>query len=144
MPSSREQAVKAVHDTLAAALTAHVERNAALPEKVPDAGLVIVRDGDPGEPDVSLNPRSEYYTHAVEIEAYVRQPKTGTAEAKLDALLAAIGNALLADPTLGGVVENLALGAPEIEALGIEGAPPLLAARLSVFVEYLVTDPLTG
>ncbi len=144
MTSTRERAVKAVHDTLAAALSAEVARNAVLPDRVPDEGLVVVRDGDPGEPDVSLNPRTEYYTHAVEIEAYVRQPRTGSAEALLDGLLADIGNALLADPTLGGAVETLRLGAPEIEPFAVEGARPLLAARFSVFVEYLVTDPLTG
>ena len=27
-----------------------VERNSVLPEKVPDGGLIILRDGDPGEP----------------------------------------------------------------------------------------------
>jgi hypothetical protein len=50
-------------------LTATVRRNEVLPERVPDAGLVIVRDGDPGEPDVTLNPRNEFYSHRVEIEA---------------------------------------------------------------------------
>jgi hypothetical protein len=31
---------------------ATVERNSVLPEKVPTGGLIILRDGDPGEPDM--------------------------------------------------------------------------------------------
>ena len=37
-------------------------------KKVPATGLVILRDGDPGEPDVTLNPRTEFYAHRIEIE----------------------------------------------------------------------------
>ena len=31
-----------------------VERNSVLPEKAPDGGLIILRDGDPGEPEQAL------------------------------------------------------------------------------------------
>jgi hypothetical protein len=33
---------------------ATVERNSVLPEKIPDGGLIILRDGDPGEPEQAL------------------------------------------------------------------------------------------
>lgn len=72
-------------DTLAAS----VRRNEVLPERVPDAGLVILRDGDPGEPDVTLNPRTEFYSHRVELDAYVPRYPTGGGETALDALLGA-------------------------------------------------------
>ena len=49
---------------------AAVRRNEALPQAVPASGLVILRDGHPGEPDVTPNPRSEFYTHRAEIEAF--------------------------------------------------------------------------
>jgi hypothetical protein len=39
---------------LATVLGAVVERNSALPEKIPDCGLIILRDGDPGEPEQAL------------------------------------------------------------------------------------------
>ena len=141
--SRREDILAALVATLDTALTAKVRRNEALPEKAPAEGLVIVRDGDPGEPDVTLNPRTEFYAHRVELEAYVPHDPTGGGEAALDALLGSIGTALKIDPSLGGLAENLTPSAPEAGALAIEGAAPVLTARLAVTVEYLVSDPLS-
>jgi hypothetical protein len=142
--SRREDILSALTSTLQGSLLASVRRNEVLPEKVPSAGLVIVRDGEPGEPDVTINPRSEFYSHRVEIEAYVPRDPTGGGEAVLDALLGNIGAALRIDPSLGGHAENLTPSAPETGAIAIEGAAPVLTARVVVTVEYLVSDPLTG
>ena len=62
----------------------------------------------------------------------------------LDALLGRIGAALAADTSLGGLAENLHTSAPEVSVFAIEGAAPILAARIAVTVEYLVSDPLTA
>jgi hypothetical protein len=141
--SRREDILAALVATLESALTAKVRRNEVLPEKAPAEGLIILRDGDPGEPDVTLNPRTEFYAHRVEIEAYVPSDPLGGGEAALDALLGQIGAALKIDPSLGGLAENLTPSAPETGALAIEGAAPMLTARLVVTVEYLVSDPLS-
>jgi len=141
--SRREAILGALFQTLDNAMDANVRRSEVLPEKVPAAGHVILRDGDPGEPDVTLNPRTEFYAHRVEIEVYVPRDPTGGGEAALDALLGSIGAALRTDPSLGGVAENLTPSAPEIGALAIEGAAPVLTARLVVTVEYLVSNPLS-
>ena len=119
-------------------------RNAVLPERVPPEGVVILRDGEPGEPDVTLNPRSAFYAHRVDLEAYVPRDATGGGEAMLDELLGAIGAALRVDPSLGGLAENLAASAPETGALAVEGAAPVLTAQVVVTVEYLVGDPLSA
>jgi hypothetical protein len=142
--SRREAILGALFQTLDNALDANVRRSEVLPEKVPAAGLVILRDGDPGEPDVTLNPRTEFYAHRVEIEVYVPRDPTGGGEAALDQLLGAIGAALRVDETLGGLAENLTPSAPETGALALEGAPPMLTARIIVTIEYLVSDPLTA
>lgn len=141
--SRREDILASLVSILDTALAANVRRNEVLPEKVPVAGLVILRDGDPGEPDVTLNPRTEFYAHRIEIEVYVPHDPTGGGEAALDALLGSIGMAFRIDSSLGGLAENLTPSAPETGALGIEGAAPVLTARLIVTVEYLVSDPLT-
>lgn len=57
MTSKRETILSA----LAALITgnaagATVLRNESLPKRVPSAGLVILRDGEPGEPEVTLSP----------------------------------------------------------------------------------------
>jgi hypothetical protein len=144
LPSRREQVLAGLSQRLQSGLAATVRRNEVLPEKVPTAGLVILRDGDPGEPDVTLNPRTEFYSHRVEIEAYMARDPVGSGEAALDALLGAISAALRIDPSLGGLAENLTPSAPETGALAIEGAAPILTARLIVTVDYLVSDPLTA
>ncbi len=144
MMSKREAILSALTEVLRMGLSAAVRRNEMLPERVPAEGLVILRDGDPGEPDVTLNPRAEFYSHRVEIEAYVPRDPDGGGEAALDQLLGAIGAALRVDETLGGLAENLTPSAPETGAVAVEGAAPVLTARLVVTVEYLVSDPLIG
>ena len=79
--SRREQILAALSAVLAGQLAALVRRNEVLPEKVPAAGLVILRDGEPGEPDITLNPRTEFYAHRVELEVYVPRDPSGGGEA---------------------------------------------------------------
>ena len=41
-----------------------VQRNSVLPEKIPGDGLIILRDGDPGEPERALGAfKTAYYRH---------------------------------------------------------------------------------
>ena len=142
MTSKREQVLSALFGRLQEVPLASVKRNEALPQIVPASGLVILRDGDPGEPDVTLNPVHLFFSHRAEIEAFVSPPAGGGGEAVLDALLREIGAALAADRSLGGLVENLFWSAPEISVLAIEGAAPILTARVIVTLEYLTADPL--
>jgi hypothetical protein len=140
--SLRERVLSRLYDQLQTITGAIVRRNEALPQAVPAGGLVILRDGDPGEPDVTLNPRSEFYSHRAEIEALVNRPTVGGGEAALDALLTRIGAALAVDRSLGGLAETLFWSAPEPSVLAIEGAAPILVARLIVTVEYQIDGML--
>ncbi len=141
MPSTRETILSALTAQLAAHAGAEVRRNAVLPERVPAHGLVILRDGTPGAPDVTLNPRRAWYQHRVEIEAFM---PPGASEAELDALLTRIGAALAQDDSLGGRVELMTPAAPELQPVAVEGGTPFLAAALAVTLEYQLTDPLGG
>jgi hypothetical protein len=82
MPASKaEQVLEAIKALLEMVPDPVVERNSVLPEKIPDGGLIILRDGDPGEPEQALGGFGRmYYQHAVEIEVYVeggtRRPET--------------------------------------------------------------------
>ena len=51
---------------------------------------------------------------------------------------------LLSLPLLEDVSRARLAVTPEAGALAIEGAAPILTARLVVTVEYLVSDPLTN
>jgi hypothetical protein len=133
MPSSKaEQALEALKALLETVPGAVVERNSALPEKIPDGGLIILRDGDPGEPEQALGGfGNAYYQHAVEIEVYVEEGDAAARDAAFDTLLQQIGVALEADPTLGGVAFGLTYGRPEPVIEAITGASAIKSATLS-------------
>jgi hypothetical protein len=108
MPASKaEQVLEALRAALETVPNAAVERNCVLPEKIPDGGLIILRDGDPGERDQALGGfGNAYYQHAVEIEVYVEEGDAAARDAAFDALLQQIGAVLEADPTLGDGVRR--------------------------------------
>lgn len=138
MASKREQVLAAVFAALQTVPGATVRRNEALPQVVPAGGLIIMRDGTPGEPDVTLNPRSEYYSHAIDVEAFAHDNDSGA----LDDLLRSIDAALSADDSFGGLVEYLAIADVEVDAFAGDGAAPMLAARINVIVEYQTSRAL--
>jgi hypothetical protein len=138
MPTSKAEqvldALKTLFETVPAAL---VERNSVLPEKVPAGGLIILRDGDPGEPEQALGGfGNAYYQHAVEIEIYIEEGDAAARDVAFDDLLQQIGAALEADPTLGGVAFGLTYGRPEPSIEAVAGAPAIKSATLTVAVDY--------
>ena len=114
-----------------------------LPEKIPDGGLIVVRDGDPGEAEQALGGfGSTYYQHAVEVEVYVEEGDAAARDAAFDGLLEQIGAALESDPTLSGLAFGLTYGRPEPASEAIAGAPAIKTATLTVTVDYEVAAPL--
>lgn len=144
--STREGILAALHAALEAALAvpagpgATVLRGAVLPARVPAAGLAILRDGDPGEPEVTLSPARWHYAHAAEVEVIVQGAGR---DAAFDALCRAIGGAVAADRTLGGRCDWIEARAPEPADLPAgEGAEPMKAAVVPVVLHYATSDPL--
>ena len=145
MPASKAEqildALKALLETLPGAM---IERNSVLPEKIPDGGLIILRDGDPGEPEQALGGfGSTYYQHTVEIEVYLEDGDAAARDAAFDDLLQQIGTALEAESTLGGLAFGLTYGRPEASIEAIAGAPAIKSATLSVTVDYESDAPLS-
>jgi hypothetical protein len=145
MPASMaEQVLEAFKALLETVPDAVVERNSALPEKVPDGGLIILRDGDPGEPEEALGGfGNAYYQHAVEIEVYVEEGDAAARDAAFDALLQQVGTTLEADPTIGGLAFGLTYGRPEPAIEAVSGAPAIKSATLTVTVDYETSAPLS-
>jgi hypothetical protein len=144
MPASKaEQILDALKALLETSPDAVFERNSVLPEKIPDGGLIILRDGDPGEPEQALGGFGNvYYQHAVEIEVYVGEGNAAVRDTAFDALLQQIGVALEADPTLGGLAFGLTYGRPEPTIEAIAGAPAIKSATLTATVDYEADAPL--
>jgi len=138
MPSRRETILAALH-TLLQTLPAIALRGDVLPERVPAAGLLILRDGEPGDPEVTLSPLRYHYQHRAEIEAVVQ----GAArDAAFDTLTASIGAAIAADRTLGSLCDWVEAEAPRPVDLPVEGAASLKAAVIAVILHYSTADPL--
>lgn len=135
-----------IRETILAALFARLQavlasslRGETLPERIPTAGLLILRDGDPGDPEVTLSPLTYHYEHRAEVEAVVQGASRNEA---FDSLCASIGMALAADRTLGGLCDWVETEAPRPVDLPIEGAAALKAAVITVVLHYASPDPL--
>ena len=140
MPTTRETILAALHTRLQT-LAVPVLRGDVLPERIPATGLIILRDGKPGEPEVTLSPLTYFYEHRAELEVVI-QAGTGR-DTLFDALTASIGAVLAADRTLGGLCDWVEAEAPEPVDLPIEGAAALKAAMIIIVLHYSSPDPLS-
>ena len=138
MPTPRETILAALHARLSA-LPATSLRGDVLPERVPTAGLLILRDGEPGEPEVTLSPLLYHYQHRAEIEAVVQGAARDTT---FDILCASIGAAIAADRTLGGLCDWVEAEAPRPVDLAVDGAASLKAAVIPVVLHCSTADTL--
>ena len=143
MTSTREQALAGLFLCLKDNITGpSTLRNEQLPTKVPSEGLFILRDGDPGEPEVTLSPPRYHYQHKVEIEALVQHPEQVQRDKALDNLLLLLAQALEGQTSLGGLVDYLHIETPEFLTETIEGAPTIKAAVVPIILEYTTSNPL--
>lgn len=138
MASRREQVIAAVKALVSGALPfAEVKRNQDQPDTIPPGGLVIVRDGDPGTPEVDLSPLTYHYQHKIPLELAAYATSAKPREQVLDELLAAIGTAVRANRTLGGLVDWLEADAPISDDLGLGRW-----ADAAIVAQYASADPL--
>ena len=140
MPSKRETILAALHVRLQT-LSAPVLRGDVLPERIPATGLIILRDGKPGEPEVTLSPLTYFFEHRAELEVVIQAG--GGRDALFDELTASIGAVLAADRTLGGLCDWVEAEEPEPVDLPIEGAAALKAAVIIIVLHYASPDPLS-
>lgn len=135
----REAILSALHAGLQA-LPAQVLRNEVLPERIPAGGLLILRDGQPGEPEVTLSPLRYHWQHRAEVEVFLRG--TSGLDAAFDALLETVGMAIASDRTLGGLCDWVEADAPEPIDLAVEGATGIKAVILVLTLHYTSSDAL--
>ncbi len=142
-PSQRESAIGAMFGVLGQlSLGTVVKRNAALPERVSDHAMAILRDGEMGEPEVSLSPLTYHWQHQVVIELFVADPDASARDARMDGLLSELATLIEADRTLGGVIEYAEIGAPKFDELAPDGSSGLRACLLPVVLHYSSSGPL--
>jgi hypothetical protein len=141
--SQRENAIGALFAVLGElSLGATVKRNAALPERVSDQAMAILRDGEMGEPEVSLSPLTYHWQHQVAIELFVADPDARARDARMDGLLVELATLIEADRTLGGVIEYAEIGTPKFDELAPDGTGGIKACLLTVVLHYSSPGPL--
>jgi hypothetical protein len=142
--SQRENAIGALFSILGQlSLGTMVKRNAALPERIADHAMAILRDGEMGEPEVSLSPLTYHWQHQVAIELFVADPDAAARDSRMDGLLTELATLIEADRTLAGVVEYAEIGQPKFDELAPEGTSGIKACLLPVVLHYSSAGPLS-
>ena len=141
MPTLRETILSALYTTLQTIPGAVIQRGEVLPERLPTGGFVILRDGDPGDPEVTLSPLRYHWHHQAEVEVIVQDKDASLRATLFDVLVEQINGVLVADRTLGGRCDWIEPGAPAPTDLPIEGGQALKAAILPITLIYTTTAP---
>jgi hypothetical protein len=115
----------------------------AAPARVPANGRIIIRTGDPGEPEIDLSPLAYNWSHRIPIEFVAVETPTLTSEEALDDMLVRFGAAIAADRHLGGLCEWLGIAAPGSEDIYTDGAEPPRGAELVLTANYVTDSELS-
>ena len=139
--SKREQILQALFEKLQTLKNIPVKRNETLPQIIPETGIVMLRDGKQGEPEIILSPPICIFKHEAEVEVIVQAAKSER-DKKLDEILEHIGILLSSDVTLCGLTDYVYPKPPEIIDEFIDGAATIKAAVIPVVLEYSSTNAL--
>lgn len=145
MASRKEEVILAVIALFEAALPqAKIVRNVDAPQTPAPHGTIVIRDGDQGEPiAVLLSPLTYTWTHAIGVEVVA---PAGTApetrSEALDAMLVALGEAIEADRTLGGLCDWLEPTTADADDINPASTQPARWAGFDVRATYDTYNPL--
>lgn len=136
--TQREQILTALAVTLGGGVA--IARNAAVPGVIPAGGQMILHDGVPGEPEITLSPLRYHFEHRAELDVAI----DGAADmnAAFDSLIETIAARLAVDRTLGGLCDWLEAEAPAPSEIVVEGAAPLRAATIGIVITYSTPSSL--
>lgn len=140
--SKREQVLNVLFTRLSALPDVKVKRNETLPQVVPPAGLLILRDGKQGEPEYVLSPPLYIFHHEAELEILVQAASAAERDKRLDEILENVAEVLSQSGILDGLVDCVYPKSPEIIEEFIEGAPDIKAAVVPIVLEYTTTNAL--
>ena len=144
--SSRETVLRALLAKIKASVpgAADVMREPLKGQEVPRAGLVIQADGEAELLEELLSVRVWTWRRDATAEIYVKADEDSDWRARLDKLVRDLGAALLADRTLGGAVDHVQTGSPQIGQEDVTGFPGWASALLPISLWYDTADPADG
>lgn len=110
------------------------------PTRMEPGGLVVMRDGDAGDPEVILSPLRYIYTHRIVLE--IAPFQNDDAREALRVMLVPFAARIGRDPFLGGLADFIEVEAPNTDQVDTLGAPSLAWAEVGVLVTYTTSNPL--
>lgn len=142
--SKSEQVLKALFTALQAQAPsgATLVRNEIVPTKIPAGGWICLTDGDPGQPEFLHSPPTYVFDHVADVDVVVELDNQAARDALFDTLKQAIGAAIDADRTLGGLCDYVLGEAPAPVQLEAPGTESMKAATIGVILTYGSSDPL--
>lgn len=149
MTTQREAILSAFAEAITSGLEATTPDAAVMrnPDRVQTpthGGLVLIEDGDPGEPlERTLgSPGGWYYEHPVRVTILVSGPNKDVRAATCDDLVAAVGAAAIADRSLGGLASWIETSAPDIGNEPHDGGDAVTTATADIVIAYTLTNPM--
>lgn len=141
MASRLETILAALQGILQASLSAEVRRNEPpMGVKIPRGGLVILRDGEPDDPETTMSPLTYHYEHVAELEILVQ--RTIGRDAAFDALRLEIDGLICANRTAGGA-DWIEMQQGQSLDLQTEGASPIKAMSLPLILHFTTSTPIS-
>lgn len=119
-----------------------IDNDVTAPTRLGTGGRAVIRSGDPGEPEMTLGILSYSYSHRIPIELTAAATETLSREEALDAMAEAIGTAIDADRTLGGLADWLEIEAMTSDDLSVGDAQALKGGDLAIIADYTTSNPL--
>ena len=144
--SKHQQVADAVKALVKAALPVStvtgMDLEEAKPTMVGDLGQAIVRFGDPGEPEIDLSPPTWWWDRNFPIELAAKDEPGRPAREVLAEMAKQVGDAIQADPYLGGLCSWLDASAPVSGEVDQRGAAPIAWCDFAIIASYSTTSPL--
>lgn len=149
MTTQREAIIAAFTDAITSHLgtavpNASVLRNPDTTVTPTRGGLVLIEDGDPGEPiERTLgSPGGWYYEHPVRVTILVSGSNKDIRAATCDDLVAAVGAAAIVDRSLGGLASWVETSAPDVGNEQHDGGDAVTTATADIVIAYTLTNPM--
>lgn len=120
-------------------------RNAQEPSGVPADGLVILRDGQSEEPEMTIGRSREYHwQHEAIVSIVVQGDDEEVRRTRADEIMVAISNGIEHDNRLGVTAFALVAraGTPTIEHERIEGAAPSIVVEMPIQLHFVSESPV--
>lgn len=133
-----------IEGALPAARVLGLDGAEAPPAIIPATGMVVVRTGDPGEPEYTLSPLTYFYDHRIPIEVSALKSANLTSDQALDVMMTAIGQAVAEDRSLSGLcdwLDTTSAGTEDIYPEG--GGQPPRGGDFMIIASYSTSNPLT-